>query len=219
MLKYGKNIIFNPKHLDPLHIDRQSVEKIPNNARVLEIGCATGFVGEYLKKEKNCTVVGVDIGVDELKEAKKKLDEVILGDIEEEETLKKLRKYKKFDVVYSSALIEHLRDPWIATSEWKNFLKPNGMLILTTSNITHWSMRVKLLKGQFEYEEYGLLDKTHLRFFTPKTFQNLVKNSGYTIQQYTIDSVGGGHPRISKFLSQFFPNVFAFQMLIVASKK
>jgi hypothetical protein len=78
---------------------------------------------------------------------------------------------------------------------------------------------LKLLKGEFEYEEYGLLDKTHLRFFTPKTFQDLVKSSGYTIQQYAIDSVGGGRPRISKFLSQFFPNVFAFQMLIVASKK
>lgn len=216
MIKYGKNAIFDPENLDPLNIDRQSVSLIPDNSRVLEIGCATGFVGKYLIKNKNCTVYGVDLGVDEAKAAKKVLTDVILGDIENEKTLKKIQKHGKFDVVYAAALIEHLRDPWIALKTWKKFLRPGGALILSTSNIAHWSTRINIFKGKFEYQQYGILDNTHLRFFTTHTFPKLVEDSGFTVEHFGIDAVGGGRPRISKPLSRFFPNLFAYQMVLKA---
>lgn len=214
MLKYGRDITFNPEKLNPLSIDRQSMFLVPNNSKVLEIGCATGFMGEYLRKKKKCNVVGVETGRDEAKVAKKRLDRVIEGDIEDQEVLDSIK--EKFDIVFASAIIEHLKDPWTALKNWKKFLKLDGFLIVTTSNIAHWSSRFDLLLGRFDYQEYGILDSTHLRFFTTTTFKKLVADSGYKIEYFSIDPVGGGFPRISKILSKFFPKLFAYQMLIKA---
>lgn len=214
MLKYGKNINFDPKKLYPLNIDGQSVEIVPKRAKVLDIGCATGFMGEYLRRNKNCYVVGIEKGIDEAKEAKKILNQVINGDAEEKSTLGQIK--EKYDVVFASAIIEHLKDPWSALKNWKKFLKKNGSLIITTSNIAHWSIRLQLLVGKFNYQEYGILDNTHLHFFTTETFKKLVTDCGYTIEYFSIDPIGGGLPRISKALSRFWPNLFAYQMLIKA---
>lgn len=217
MLKYGRNSLTDIEKLDYLNIDRQSLSLIPYGSRVLEIGCATGFMGQYLIKEKKCQVVGVELGKDEAQIAKGKLHQVIMGDIENEVIIKKINTFKKFDIVFASALIEHLRDPWKAITGWKSFLNSKGFVILTTSNIAHWSIRLNLLRGKFKYQNYGILDNTHLRFFTPATFKKLVEDCGYKIEYFAIDPVGGGFPRISKYLSKIFPNVFAYQMLIKAS--
>src|SRR3972149_2203274 len=104
MLKYGKNIVFNPDKLDPLNIDRQSVELIPKGTKVLEIGCATGFMGEFLIKNKGGYVVGVELGREEAKEARRRLNKVIEGNIEDTKVLHLIN--DKFDVVFASAGIE-----------------------------------------------------------------------------------------------------------------
>lgn len=218
MVKYKRNLQkYNPSKLHSLNIDRQTYERIPDNSRVLEIGCATGFIGKYLKDEKNCEVIGVEIGIDEARAAEKILDRVILGDVESFEVLSQMKKLGTFDVIYASALIEHLKDPWKALFEWKKLLTKNGVLIITTSNIVHWSQRLKVMQGKFEYQKYGILDNTHLRFFTTQTFRELVKDSGYQIKDFYIDPVGGGYPKISLLGSKFLPNLFAYQMGIVAT--
>lgn len=215
MLKYYKNTKFNPQKLNPLNIDRLSTSLIPEKSKVLEIGCATGFMGEYLIKNKKCEVVGVDLGHAEVNEARKRLAAVIEGDIEREDTLRKIK--GKYDVIFASALIEHLKDPNLAIKNWKKFLKKDGFLVVTTPNIAHWSIRVSLLLGKFDYQEYGILDNTHLHFFTTKTFKDLFTKNGYRVEEFLIDSVGGGYPRISRLLSTYFPNLFAYQMVIKAS--
>ena len=217
MLKYGKNIVFIPERLDPLNIDRQSVDLVPKRAKVLEIGCATGFIGEFLIKKKGCDVVGVEIGRDEAEEARIRLNKVIEGNIEDPKVLRLIN--DKFDVVFASAIIEHLKDPPRALKNWKKFFKKDGLLIITTSNIAHWSMRLQLLMGKFNYQEYGILDNTHLHFFTIKTFKQLLSNAGYMVEHFSIDPVGGGLPKVSKFLSKIWPNLFAYQMLIRAKPK
>lgn len=217
MLKYGKKINFNPERLNPLNIDRQSTELIPERSRVLDIGCATGFIGRYLKSKKKCEVWGIELGKEEAREAKKYLDKIIVGDIEDIGTANQIK--GKFDIVFASAIVEHLKEPGESLKHWKKFIKKNGKLIITTSNIAHWSQRLSLLKGEFEYKDYGILDNTHLHFYTPTTFRKLLKESGYNIEHFSIDPVGGGIPRISKILSKIFPNIFAYQMLILASPK
>lgn len=214
MLKYGKNIVFNPKVLHPLNIDRQSLDLIPRKSSVLDIGCATGFIGNYLKKHKNCKITGVELGKNEAKIAKNRINKLIVGNIEDEQTIYKIK--EKYDIVFASSVIEHLKDPLGALKTWKKFIKKEGFLIVTTSNIAHWSIRLKLLRGNFNYEDYGILDNTHLRFYTIKTFKKLVRDSGYNIDYFSIDPVSGGFPKLCKILSIFFPNIFAYQMLIVA---
>lgn len=217
MLKYGNNTpSFKPEKLHKLNVDRQSASLIENGSRVLEIGCATGFMGEYLIKNKNCTVIGVELGKDEAAIAKKKLTKVLIGNIESDVIIREINALGKFDVVFASALIEHLKDPWAALKTWKKFLTKGGYIVISTSNIAHWSMRLKIIRGEFAYQEYGILDNTHLRFFTYKTFQDLVKESGFSIEYLGIDPVGGGYPKISKIGSKIFPNLFAYQMVIKA---
>src|SRR3989344_8940263 len=132
MLKYGKDPVFDPETRHFLNIDRQSLSLIPRGSYVLDIGCATGFMGEYLKKEKNCSVIGVELGHDEALQAKKVLDGVVIGNAEDPITFKKIK--GKFNVIVASAVIEHLKDPWGALRLWRSLLAKNGVLIVTTSN-------------------------------------------------------------------------------------
>ncbi len=218
-MKYGINTsVFRPEKLSKHNIDRISTGLIPKNSKILEIGCATGFMGEYFIAKKNCKVYGVELGKDEAEIAKTKLTKVIVGDIENKETISKVKKLGKFDVIFATALIEHLKDPWSALSVWKTWLNPGGCIILSTSNIAHWSTRLKILKGEFNYSEYGILDNTHLHLFTVSSFKKIIEDSGLVIDFFGIDAEGGGYPKISMLGSKFLPNLFAYQMVIKAHK-
>jgi O-antigen biosynthesis protein len=216
-IKYGYKK-FNPNSLDPENIDRLAVDKIPENSRVLDIGCATGYIGEYLIREKKCLVYGVEKRSDEANIAKKILTEVISADIEQESSVKRildLVKGEKFDVILATSVIEHLKDQSGFLRNCKKLLKQNGIIAASTPNIAHWTMRLSLLKGNFDYTEYGILDNTHLHFFTVKTFLQLFEKNNFAVKELLIDSVGGGYPRISRILAKWFPRIFAYQILIV----
>jgi len=210
---------FNPQTLDSENIDRLALEEVPFGSLVLDIGCATGFMGEYLFKKKKCFVYGIDNREGELVKAKKRLTKAILLDIEKEGSVKNIlkeSKSEKFDVILATSVIEHLRNPSLFLENCKKLLKPQGIIIVSTPNIAHWTIRLSLLRGNFNYEEYGILDNTHLHLFTIKTFCQLFEKNRYKIKELLIDSVGGGYPRISKFFSKWFPGIFAYQILIVA---
>jgi methionine biosynthesis protein MetW len=213
---------FSPENLDPQNIDRLAIEQVPPGSTVLDIGCATGFMGEYLIKEKDCRVIGADIRKDELKIAKKKFTSEVFADIEQPKNIEKVLKkneMNKFDVILATSTIEHLKNPEKFLQICKKLLKSKGRLIISTPNIAHWSIRISLLKGKFDYSEYGILDNTHLHFFTNHTFRQLFTDNGYKVEKLFIDPVGGGYPRISRMLSKIFPNLFAYQMLAIAEKK
>lgn len=212
---------FNPELLEKENIDRLAVEQVSSKSFVLDIGCATGFIGEYLRKKKECEVFGIDIRKEEIQVAKKRLQKAIVIDIEKKDSVKKILKEtrnKKFDVILATSVIEHLKEYNNALSHMKFLLKPGGIIVASTPNIAHWSMRLELLKGKFNYSEYGILDNTHLHFFTVQTFKEYFEKNGLKVGKIFYDTVGGGFPRISRFLGKFLPNLFAYQILIVARK-
>ncbi|HNP89652.1 MAG: bifunctional 3-demethylubiquinone-9 3-methyltransferase/ 2-octaprenyl-6-hydroxy phenol methylase [Microgenomates group bacterium ADurb.Bin219] len=215
-MKYFYKGKFNLQKLHPLNIDYQTVSRIPCGCRVLEIGCADGFMGEYLMKKKKCSLVGVEIDQKAGKKARARGLEIIEGDIEQPEVYRKLKIFPPFDIILASSIIEHLKEPGQSLVNWKKFLKTNGFLIVTVPNIAHWAARLKILSGKFDYEKYGIFDENHLRFFTEKSFKKLISSAGYKIEFFGIDPVGGGFPKISRFLSLFFPKLFAYQMIIKA---
>lgn len=217
--KYKKISLDN---LGKHNINRLLIEKIPFSSFVLDIGCGAGSMGEYLIKNKNCKVYGIEQRKDEFCIAKNKLTKVINANIENDETINKIlekTKKKKFDVVIASSVIEHMAYPDKFLKKIKKVIKNKGLIIITTPNIAHWSTRMSLLKGNFDYSEYGILDNTHLHFFTIKTFKNLFKKNGFNIREILIDPEGGGFPRFSIFLSRIFPGIFAYQILIVGKNK
>jgi len=205
-IKYHCQGKFDPLKLEPTNIDRLSTAMMPKNSKVLELGCATGFMTQYFRQQLHCQVIGVDIN------PQTKPD--IVGDLEDKSVQNQIKKFKPFDVVFASSILEHLPQPENLLQLIKSVLKPNGILIITTPNVAHWSLRLKLLRGHWDYEDYGLLDRTHLRFFTYFTFQKLVSAAGFKIITVKIDPAGG--IKYFNWLFKYFPNFYAHQICIKA---
>lgn len=205
-IKYFHSGPFIPSKLRRDNIDRLSTALVPRQVKVLELGCATGFMSRYFRLKLHCQVVGVDINPS--------AKPTISGDLNLKSTWEKIKTKGKFDVVFASAIIEHLIDPEAILQLIKLVLKPKGKLIITTSNIAHWRMRLALLLGHFDYTDYGTLDRTHLKFYTYNTFQQLIIQAGFTINAIKIDPAGG--IKYFSLLARYFPNFYAHQICIEA---
>ena len=147
---------------------------------VLEFGCSTGYFSEALQK-KGCTVVGVEINPIAAKLAEKFCVQVIVADLDLGD-IKERVNGMKFDVISFGDVLEHLKDPWQVLRDVRSILKPSGYIVASIPNIAHGAIRLDLLKGNFNYSDSGLLDKTHLRFFTRKTVYELFAESGYSVE-------------------------------------
>lgn len=207
-IKYGYQGKFNPLKLESTNIDRLSTALVPENSKVLELGCATGFMSRYFRRRLHCQVIGVDINP--------AVKPTIIGNLEDKQTQNEIKQAGPYDVVFASAIIEHLKDPEVALQLIKSVLKPQGLLIITTPNVAHWSLRLKLLRGHWDYEDYGLLDRTHLRFFTYFSFQKLIQSAGFKVIAVKIDPAGG--VKYFNWLFKYFPNFYAHQICIQAQK-
>ncbi len=149
--------------------------------RVLDVGCGSGSIGGIIKSHGNY-VAGITISKEEAAIARKKLDKVFIFDIEKI----KLPKLGVYDMIIFGDILEHLRDPWSVLSRFKQFLKENGSIIVSVPNIATWNLRLGLLLGKFHYTKTGLMDETHIRFFTSKSARQLVLKAGYKILKFDV---------------------------------
>ena len=162
-------------------LDLQSL--VPSDAQsILDIGCGNGMVGGALKNRQQCRVVGIELSKPAAREANKILDKVITGDIEKYSTLLQLQD-ESFDCIILGDILEHLNEPVQLINQLKRFLRPNGCLVLSIPNIGHWSIWQGLLAGEWQYSDAGLLDKSHLRFFTRKSIIQFFTDAEYEISE------------------------------------
>jgi len=155
------------------------LELIGERKKVLEVGPGGGHMTEALSK-RGCRVTSIEIDPQLSKEAKPFCEELFVGDIEQLDLDNKLD-HKSFDVILLGDVLEHLKDPSEVLRRLHKFLKPSGYLVVSLPNVAHASVRLALLDGEFPYGEEGLLDKTHLRFFTLRTITTLFRETGYEI--------------------------------------
>jgi 2-polyprenyl-3-methyl-5-hydroxy-6-metoxy-1,4-benzoquinol methylase len=152
------------------------VPRGPN--RVLDIGCGCGLLGAHLKETGRATyVLGVEFNEAAAREAKRFLDEVHAGDFERMELP---CTENSLDVVVMADVLEHLADPWVVLGRVHSLLKPGGHLLLSIPNIQFYRVIKGLLKGEFTYTDAGILDRTHLRFFTRKSAAALLMECDFT---------------------------------------
>ncbi len=156
---------------------------VGENKRVLDFGCATGYFAQLLTK-KGCTVTGIEINSDAAKVAEQYCEQVIVADLDLV-SLTEILPERSFDVAVFGDVLEHLRDPWRLLKETQQLLNLEAYVVASIPNIAHGAIRLALLQGKFEYTELGILDNTHLRFFTRKTVEELFEHSGYFLD--TID--------------------------------
>ena len=146
------------------------------NKRVLEAGCASGHMSEMLKGQ-GCSVVGVEIDPKVVSPAMPWLERVVVGDFDEDQLWEELEG-ESFDAILFGDVLEHLKDPLHALRESAKHLAPSGTVVISVPNIAHADVKIALLKGAFPYSENGLLDQTHIYFFTKESLLELVKKAG-----------------------------------------
>lgn len=145
--------------------------------KVLEIGCGSGATLQWLKNEKGCGWIGgVELSEDAAGRAKDRLDFFLAGNIEKIELP---FENGSLDLILCLDVLEHLVDPWLVVKRLSKLLKPGGSMIISVPNIMHRSALLPLLShDRWDYEPSGILDRTHLRFFTRKTAVELLEQ-GY----------------------------------------
>lgn len=148
--------------------------------KVLDLGCGRGGLSEKLKKRIVTEVVGVEANPDCYYSAKNKLDKVYLGDIEK---VKLPYPAEYFDCIICADVLEHLRDPKKILEKYKFYLKKEGCLIASIPNVRYYKIIIRLLfGGTWDYSDQGgLLDATHLRFFTLVNMRELFQDAGFNI--------------------------------------
>jgi SAM-dependent methyltransferase len=156
---------------------------VERGSRVLEFGCATGYMSQVLRDRLDASVVGVELQAEAAEEAGLHCDRVIVGDIEELDLEAELGG-ERFDAILFAEVLEHLRDPGGVLRRVRPFVAEGGAVVASIPNVAHASVRLALIAGSFRYREQGLLDESHLRFFTRDGVQDLFEGSGYLITEW-----------------------------------
>jgi 2-polyprenyl-3-methyl-5-hydroxy-6-metoxy-1,4-benzoquinol methylase len=163
--------------------------------RVLDIGCASGVTGRSLKESGIDEVVGVEYDRDACREASSVLDKVFCADIQKL-TLPYEDGY--FDCIIYADVLEHLMDPWDVLKKNRKFLSDSGVVIASIPNIQHYRVIKKLKAGRWDYEDKGVLDSAHIRFFTLSSAKKMFAEAGYAIDEiiYKVSA-----SKVKKFLN------------------
>jgi SAM-dependent methyltransferase len=192
---------------------------VPPGSRVLELGCATGYLSRWMG-EAGATVVGIELDAAAAEMAERWCERVIVGSLEEPEVWEQAG--CGYDAVVAAAVIEHLRDPLDALRRCRDALAPGGRIVVNLPNVAHWQERLLHLRGRFDYEDYGIRDRTHLRFFTYRSALALFAEAGLRVAGFAaargpvllpVVALGKVWPGGRARLESSLPNLFAHEMV------
>lgn len=225
MAHYGG--IINPTDLnDPR---TQIVNSIPPGSYVLEIGCGSGTIINYLAKEKACRTLAVEPDALMASETASLGIGVLQGSIEDLQLQQQLAARGPFDAIIFADVLEHLQNPWEILKTARAWLKPHGAILASIPNVAHWTIRLNLLLGKWDYTEGYLMDKTHLHWFTQKTAEQLFIDTGYQVTwlqprwaAFPGDRLWHLIPGRTSFyntLVRLWPGLFGYQFIIRAEPK
>jgi 2-polyprenyl-3-methyl-5-hydroxy-6-metoxy-1,4-benzoquinol methylase len=177
MSKYSK---IAPKDTEKLRTFLGDLYEYVNTGdRVLDFGCSTGYFGKLLIDNKKCIVDGIEIDESDFKKASRALGLMYSFDLDGDWPDKLYT--NRYDVLFFGDILEHLKFPEQALKKAKPLLKEGGRILISTPNVAHISTRLELMLGEFDYEETGLLDNTHLKYFTLNSLKKLASEAGYKI--------------------------------------
>ena len=162
---------------EPQEVARMLAELVPVGSRVLDAGCGTGSVSRIIADARNATIVGIEPNPHRAAVARARGLEVH----EEPFNPAILRRLEPFDVVIFADVLEHVVDPGSFLQWARRALVAGGRVIASVPNVAHWSVRLDLLRGRFNYQPVGIRDSTHLRWFTGETVRSLFESNGLRV--------------------------------------
>lgn len=191
-------------------------DAVPEKTFCLDVGCWNGNLGRALIQEKGCAVDGLDANGEVLNQAKVGgYSEVFCTNLNNNPPPVI---GKKYDVIIFADVLEHLIDPVSVLRSFRDSLKPEGLIIVSLPNVAFLQNRVNLLFGKWDYRDFGILDKTHLKFYTLATGCKMAEDAGYEIKSVFPYNQFNQLKHL-KLLVAIFPSLFAYQFLIVAGVK
>jgi len=175
---------------------------IPINAKkIIEIGCSSGALArEYKKINSNCEYIGVEIMTDYGDLAQRYCDRVIIGDVESFPATF-FSDNSDVDCWIFADVLEHLKDPWEILRKISSVLGGDGSVVACIPNIQHWSIQSLISTGDFRYQDIGILDRTHIRWFTRKTIIEMFEQTGFSIKDMWYRIITSD-PRRDEFLEK-----------------
>lgn len=190
---------------------------IPLNANLfLEFGCGFGALGQAIKARQKCELHGIELNPNAAPHLEKIYDRYWISDIESFQTY---HLDDKYDCIIFPDVLEHLVDPWSVIKEAKKHLNENGQVIASIPNIKNFAILYRLIaKDSWHYESAGILDKTHLRFFTRSTIIEMFNDAGLTVEEIRVnkDNHKGFKRLVSAFLGLCFKDINVCQYLLKA---
>ncbi|MEN3335997.1 MAG: hypothetical protein V7641_5362 [Blastocatellia bacterium] len=196
--------------------------------RILDVGCAAGELGFALKQAGAREVIGIESSTAAAALAQDKLDGVLVGDAQSPDWP---LAQSSFDYIIFADVLEHLVDPWSALASFSRYLQADGRVVASIPNLRFYLVIARLIFNAWGYRESGILDSTHLRFFTLPTIRDLFARAGLRIEKiertYRLFEDQSRIGRLGALASRLFcrfvaplvgRDFFTFQYLIVARK-
>lgn len=223
-LRYSATI---PQNIDPWEAAGRLRELVPAGIRLLDIGCGTGSVTNQVIRDKGIEAYGVEPDGDRAARAESAGISVVRG----EATRALLAEIGPFDVIMLADVLEHVPAPAELLDIAISGLNPGGKIIASIPNVAHWSVRFSLFFGRFEYTDVGIMDATHLRWFTRRSVRSLFERCGMEV--VSIGATAGAKiPEYNSLpwsliprrlrragvrrLSRLLPTLFALQHIVEA---
>jgi 2-polyprenyl-3-methyl-5-hydroxy-6-metoxy-1,4-benzoquinol methylase len=203
------------------------VNMVPDGGRVLEVGCGSGTISGYLARAKGCRVLAIEPDAIMADAARRIGIAVVQASIEAQATQADLALRGPFDAIVFADVLEHLRDPWRVLRAVRGWLAPDGVVLASVPNVAHWSVRLALLAGRWDYTGGYLMDRTHLRWFTRESLHRLFVETGFQVTEmqtrwaaFPGDTVWRrlipGRERLYAGLAHRWPGFFGYQFVVRA---
>lgn len=154
------------------------LELVGSDRVVLDVGCASGYLAEALGKN-GCLVSGIEYDEQEAEKARPFLQQLVVADLNQVDLAEQFPG-SKFDVIVFGDVLEHLLNPAEVLKSSLGILADDGSVVISIPNVAHGSVRLALLQGRWKYTPTGLLDRTHIRFFTVETLLEMLHDAGLT---------------------------------------
>ncbi len=156
------------------------LSRVGHNKKVLELGSSTGYLSQSMTSQFGCNVTGVEVDQDAAESARAKGQEVFVLDLDQA-NLSETLAGRRFDVVLCADVLEHLRCPERIMAQLPGLLNEDGYVICSIPHVGHGDVKLSLLGGRMPYRPMGLLDHTHVRFFTRALVEEMLEGAGMRV--------------------------------------
>lgn len=225
-LPQGPNVLrYENRSTDPDDVAMKLASLVSQNGRVLDVGCGTGSVTEVIRTKTRAGVIGIEPDPERQAKAAARGLEVYCGFLTENFLLE----HGPFQTIVFADVLEHLPNPGEILMVAQKGLAPGGTIVASVPNVAHLFVRMKLLCGRFDYRDCGIMDATHLRWFTRETLHRFFSNLGFFVTDhlYTVNTTMPGyssapfrwipHRRgVLKLLVRMFPDLWGCQHVVRA---